>query len=160
MRKRIWITAIMLAGCAQVFAWNSAQGTGEVSIPSVPIVAGPPLQLPGQLVDLTRVANATREFASVTFSRPVRAMNVWLLGPYLIEHDTERMARGEQCTRIFRAGDRTTPVVAFHCEHLARTAAAQDTVVVVRTRVAPAEYELSEFQFAGSTLGHGLPRTR
>jgi hypothetical protein len=131
MRKRIWIVTIMLLGCAQVFAWNSAQG-----------------------------AKMTREFTKITFEQPVRAMNVWLLGSYIIEHDTERMARGEQCTRIFRAGDQTTPVVAFHCEHLDRAAVAKNTVVLRRTRVAPAEYELSEFQFADSTVGHGLPHTR
>jgi len=101
---------------------------------------------------------------------PVQAVVVWfdratwignrvLLGKYVIEHDTDRMARGKPCTHIYAAGDRNRlPVVAFHCTHLEGERAETDTVVV-RTQQ-DGSRKLLSFQFAGDSAGHGVPAAR
>lgn len=104
-----------------------------------------------------------REYAKVTFESPVRIADRVLMGTYLIEHDTARMARGEPCTHIYKIDDRRLPVVAFHCVHVerARNDGPTATITVLRepdltTRM----FRLVEFQFAGSTAGHGVPDER
>jgi len=47
----------------------------------------------------------------------------------VIEHDNDRMARGEPCTHIYAYNDRTTPVATFHCTHLERDRADEGVVV-------------------------------
>ena len=102
-----------------------------------------------------------REYAKVLFRDPVRVGRHVLMGPYVIEHDEERMAQGLPCTHIYAANDRRLPVVAFHCRHLVRQAGSKATVTLRRlpdpsTRM----FELVEFQFEGSTEGHGVPNDR
>ena len=76
----------------------------------------------------------------------------------MIEHDNDRMARGEPCTHIYAYNDQTNPVVAFHCTHLERDRAGQNTVVLHRRR--RHMQLLQEFQFAGETAAHGVPSER
>jgi hypothetical protein len=95
----------------------------------------------------------------VTFRDPVRVGDRVLMGRYVIEHDNDRMARGEPCTYIYEAGDRRLPVVMFHCTHLTRPVSSTDTVVLRRTGTYPVQ-ELREFQFAGESASHGVPVIR
>lgn len=96
----------------------------------------------------------------VVFRDPVKVGDIILMGRYVIEHDNNRMARGDPCTRIYEAADRRQPVVAFHCTHLDRPYTDTATVVL---RNAPSSYPvkaLTEFQFAGEAAAHGVPTTR
>jgi hypothetical protein len=95
----------------------------------------------------------------VTFRDPVLVGDRILLGRYVIEHDNDRMARGEPCTHIYEASDPRLPVVAFHCTHLTRPAATTATVFLRRTGTFPLQ-ELLDFQFAGETSSHGVPALR
>jgi hypothetical protein len=61
-----------------------------------------------------------RQTMTVWFHRPVKIGDRILLGQYVIEHDTVRMARNRPCTYIYAASDQRLPVVAFHCTHLKR----------------------------------------
>lgn len=103
-------------------------------------------------------AAPAREYAKVMFHHAVKVGDRVLMGPYVIEHDNDRMARGRPCTYIYAADDMRLPVVAFHCRHLHRKASERPTVTLRRLResTGPA-FELLEFQFAGSHHGHGLP---
>ena len=99
-----------------------------------------------------------RELAVVRFRDPVLVGDRVLIGKYVIEHDTERMARGLPCTHIYAAHDRRLPVVAFHCRHFERTPGPKASVTLQRvsdpsTRM----FKLVEYQFAGSSDGHGVP---
>jgi len=98
-----------------------------------------------------------RQEITVWFMRPVLVGKSILQGQYVIEHDNERMARGEPCTHIYAYNDRTKPVVAFHCTHLERTKAKTSTVVV---QTGVDLQKLQEFQFAGETAAHGVPNIR
>jgi len=96
------------------------------------------------------------QVAEVWFTRPTLVGKAILQGRYVIEHDTDRMARGEPCTHIYAYNDRTKPVVAFHCTHLERERAGQNIVVLVNA-AEPGLKRLTEFQFAGETASHGYP---
>ena len=95
----------------------------------------------------------------VTFRDPVRVGNRLLLGRYIIEHDNNRMARGEPCTHIYEASDPRLPVVAFHCTHLTRPVPSTNTVFLRRSGTYPLQ-ELLDFQFAGESASHGVPVVR
>lgn len=109
---------------------------------------------PAVVVPETAVQTTT-----VTFRDPVRVGDRILFGRYVIEHDNDRMARGEPCTHIYEASDPRLPVVAFHCTHLTRPAPATATVFLRRTGTYPLQ-ELLDFQFAGESSSHGVPVVR
>jgi hypothetical protein len=104
-------------------------------------------------------APPVRQTAEVWFHRPVVVGRSILQGRYVIEHDNNRMARGEPCTHIYAYGDQTKPVVKFHCTHLERERAGQNQVVLF-TAPDGLMQQLSEFQFAGETAAHGYPKIR
>ena len=97
---------------------------------------------------------APKETAVVKFSQPVQVMGATLRGQYLFVHEDGARARGEACTFVYK-GVVELPknlVVSFHCTPAARAKAASFTVRTVLTL--PGQYELREFQFAGSSEAH------
>ncbi|HEX8030707.1 MAG TPA: hypothetical protein VF491_19680 [Vicinamibacterales bacterium] len=95
-----------------------------------------------------------RQLTEVWFQRPVMVGRSILQGRYVIEHDNDRMARGEPCTHIYAFNDRTKPVVTFHCTHLERDRPNQN-IAVIETK--GDMQVLTEFQFAGEAASHGVP---
>jgi hypothetical protein len=103
----------------------------------------------------------TRELAKVLFRDPVKIGDRVLIGPYVIEHDNARMARGLPCTHIYAANDMRMPVVAFHCRHLDRKTNPKATVTLERLPDPTIRiFKLVEYQFQGSADGHGVPTER
>lgn len=152
MRKIVLASVLAGIGCVAVFADNSQLSNTTSSVLSVPAVTGLPSEMVGQLP-------RARQLAKLVFASPVRVMDVWLQGTYLVEHDNDRMARGEPCTHIYRVNEKK-PVAAFFCEHLHRTVTDRTTVTLKRVGVSPAAFELVEFQFENSTDAHGVPQER
>lgn len=103
-------------------------------------------------------AVSPRQTAVVWFHQPVVVGRTVLLGKYVIEHDTDRQARGEPCTHIYAAGKLTAPVATFHCTHLDATHADHDTVVLGALQ--DGLRKLVRFQFAGESAAHGYPTDR
>ena len=99
-----------------------------------------------------------RQAVYVWFQRPVLAGKHILQGRYVIEHDNDRMARGEPCTHIYAYGNRRMPVVSFHCIHLDRGLAKEHRATLASK--GDGMQQLLEFQFAGETAAHGLPSER
>jgi len=104
-------------------------------------------------------APPVRQTTEVWFHRPVLVGRAILQGRYVIEHDNDRMARGEPCTHVYAHNDRVTPVATFHCTHLERDRASQNTVVLAPTSDGSMQ-KLTEFQFGGESLAHGYPIVR
>ena len=104
-------------------------------------------------------APPVRQSAEVWFHRPIFVGRAILQGRHVIEHDHDRMARGEPCTHIYAYGNREKPVAAFHCTHLERDRADRNTVVLVPDADGRMK-RLTEFQFAGETAAHGYPTGR
>jgi hypothetical protein len=105
-------------------------------------------------------AEPGRQTMTVWFHRPVKIGDRILLGQYVIEHDTVRMARGRPCTHVYAASDQRLRVVAFHCTHLKRPAGEQPRVVLRPLGEANGMMAFAEFQFAGEDAGHGVPTGR
>ena len=114
------------------------------------LMAVAPLQNDPQL----NPAPPARQLTDIWFMQPVKFGNKILQGHYVIEHDNDRMAKGDPCTHIYRFDDRTTPVVTFHCTHLERGRVSQNTAVIITK----GDHKvMTEFQFAGETSAHGVP---
>src|SRR5262245_60136835 len=101
-----------------------------------------------------------REMMAVLFMKPVLVGTRVLLGNYVIEHDNDRMARGEPCTYIYAADDLRHAVVAFRCEHLHRPRVEQASVTVSSMFDPFGMQKIREFQFAGEAVAHGVPNSR
>ena len=104
-------------------------------------------------------APPVRQLAEVWFTQPTLIGRTIVQGRYVIEHDNNRMARGEPCTHVYAYDDLTTPVAAFHCTHLERDRADQNTVTLA-TAADGRMKVLTEFQFAGESAAHGYPTVR
>ncbi|MEY4093940.1 MAG: hypothetical protein RLZZ53_1139 [Acidobacteriota bacterium] len=103
-------------------------------------------------------APPVRQLVEVWFTQPTLVGRSILQGRYVIEHDNDRMARGEPCTHIYAFSDRTKPVATFHCTHLERDRAGKNLVALVND---PLGFKrLTEFQFAGEDAAHGYPGER
>ena len=113
---------------------------------------------PNAILPLAAEDAPIRQTAVVWFHRPVWVGDTVLMGKYVIEHDTDRQARGEACTHIYAAGDMTVPVAAFHCTHLDRKSVEKNTVVL--QSLPDGSQKLLEFQFAGEHAAHGFPTER
>ena len=98
-----------------------------------------------------------RQVMAVWFMQPVKIGDRILLGKYLVEHDNDRMARGEPCTHIYAENDRQLPAVAFHCTHLKRAASKQPSVTLRPLGEPNGMRELLDFQFANEDGAHGVP---
>jgi hypothetical protein len=102
-------------------------------------------------------APPVRQATDVWFQRPVLVGRAILQGHYVIEHDNERMSRGEPCTHLYAFNDRLRPVATFHCTHLERDRASENVVVLTNTANSSMQ-KLLEFQFAGERLAVDLER--
>jgi hypothetical protein len=98
-----------------------------------------------------------RQSAVARFWNPVLVGDRVLMGKYIIEHDTDRMAKGLPCTHIYDFYTRKL-VMAFHCTHLTGPETNKATVTIVRQ----ADYipTLTAFQFANEKDAHGVPDAR
>lgn len=100
---------------------------------------------------------AAKQYTEVWFQRATMVGKSILQGRYVIEHDNDRMARGEPCTHIYAYNDRAKPVATFHCTHLERDRANQNVVVL---QSSADMVKMQEFQFAGESAAHGVPNVR
>jgi|RhiMetdeSRZDD1v2_1073273.scaffolds.fasta_scaffold200462_3 hypothetical protein len=99
--------------------------------------------------------SSSNERATVEFPEPVRLRGVFLHGQYRVEHDEDRMAKGEDCTYIYNR--KGTLVVSFHCIPVRRPKASRFLVVVNRELSTTSAPEIKELQFSGSTEAHRIP---
>jgi hypothetical protein len=98
------------------------------------------------------------QWSLVNFIDPVLVKDQLVMGPVLIVHDSDKMARGEPCTTFYRFEPGKGPkeeLVSFHCRPVQRAFVEQTTLNVVPT-VSGCK-RLTEFQIGGDTEGHGIP---
>jgi hypothetical protein len=110
---------------------------------------------------VSNAANAAKkERAVVKFDEPVQLLGITLKGKYLFVHNDAAMATGEACTFVYegQAENVNNLVIAFHCTPAERARAGYFTVRTLPTLTG--QYELREFQFAGSTEAHLVPSHR
>jgi hypothetical protein len=95
------------------------------------------------------------ERATVEFTETVRLVDVLLKGKYLLVHDEDRMAKGEDCVYVYDAKGKL--VLSFHCTPIERPKTKEFRVVISRALSPYGPAEVKEIQFAGSTEAHRVP---
>jgi hypothetical protein len=107
----------------------------------------------------TAPATAGKQWSIVNFMSTVRVGGSFVSGRVLIVHGDAKMARGEPCTTFYRfdraAGPREE-LVSFHCKP--RRAAGVSTTKFTTVNTADGVSQLTEYQLAGDTEAHGIPR--
>ena len=99
-----------------------------------------------------------RQWTIVNFVDPVQVKDQIVMGPVLIVHDDEKMARGEACTTFYRFEPGKGPreaLLSFHCTPVAKTAVSQTTLNIVDTPTGCKR--LIEYQIGGDPEAHGIP---
>lgn len=119
----------------------------------------------GVLVPVTVATSADRvtpqrQWAIVNFEHPTKVFTEILQGPYLVVHDEAHMTRGsEPCTSFYPVGPSTDPhqaAVSFRCIPRTRPVVERFTMATEWDH-ALGLYNLTEYQFARDTEGHGVP---
>jgi hypothetical protein len=108
---------------------------------------------------ITRDRTPGQQSAMVRFEHLTCVAGEMLIGSYVIVHDKDKMARGEPCTALYRAGGRMGPldqVVSFHCIPRERKVVSSSTTTIGMNPVLGVD-TLIEYQFAGDSEGHGVP---
>jgi hypothetical protein len=99
------------------------------------------------------------KWAVVNLPEPTMINGSFVMGSVIFQHDDERMARGEPCTKIYKFEPGKSvgeELVSFHCKPRWTEAAKRFTMAAHRDhrgiRV------LTEYQFWGDPEAHGVPR--
>ena len=125
-----------------------------ISIAFVLALSGSPLPT------TARAGNAPhKDRAVAVFPEPVKLLNVFLKGEYLIVHDDALMAQGKDCTYVYewKDGGQGDLVISFHCTPAVRAKASHFTFRTAALATNPQIQELREIQFAGSREAHLVP---
>ena len=107
---------------------------------------------------VSNAANTGGKERGVTkFTEPVRLMGTELKGEYLFVHDNEAMARGDACTYVYKglAESVNNLVISFHCLPAPALRGPYFRVRVSLNMLG--QYEITEYQFAGSSEVHMVP---
>ena len=106
----------------------------------------------------TDEVRADKQWSIVNFADPVWVARTLVMGPVLIVHDSDKMARGEACTTFYRFKAGKGPsdeIVSFHCRPRQSTLAETTTFTTVSTE--PGCKRLVEYQIGGDAEVHGVP---
>ena len=101
---------------------------------------------------------AAKQWSIVNFADPVWVANTVVMGPVLVVHDSEKMARGEACTTFYRfkpGKGPTDEIVSFHCRPRQGTLVETTTFKTVSPE--PGCKRLVEYQIGGDAEAHGVP---
>src|SRR4029434_6601539 len=82
----------------------------------------------------TDLVGADKQWSIVTFADRVRVASAVVMGPVLIVHDSNKMARGEACTTFYRfkpGKGPTDEIVSFPCPPRQATLAETTMVTAV-----------------------------
>jgi len=112
---------------------------------------------------VAKAARAPVQAARVTFAEPTRVCGHFLWGNYIVVHDDGKMAIGEPCTTFYRVrdGKQTEAAISFHCIPRQRHPVSQTTITTIPQQgpsTTTRFIELVEYQIAGDTEAHGVPR--
>lgn len=100
-----------------------------------------------------------KQWSIVNLVDPVLVNRVLVSGPVLIVHDDVKMAQGEPCTTFYRFDPTDGPkdaLVSFHCKP--RRASRVETTTFKTAATDIGVKRLTEYQIAGDTEAHGVPR--
>jgi len=100
-----------------------------------------------------------KKWSVANFVDAVMVKRTLVSGTVLVVHDDAKMARGEPCTTFYRfdkVKGQQEALVSFHCKPRRAEAVGTATFATVPTDVGIKR--LVEYQLAGETEAHGVPR--
>ena len=100
----------------------------------------------------------SKQWTIVNFADPVLVKGNYVMGPVLIVHDNDKMAKGEACTTFYRFDTAKGPqevLVSFHCTP--RAGSTVDSTQIITTLTDPGCRKLVEYQIGGDSEVHGVP---
>jgi hypothetical protein len=103
--------------------------------------------------------SAHEQWSIVNFADTVVVNRKFVVGPVLIVHDDEKMARGEPCTTFYRLDPAEGPkeaLVSFHCTP--RRAKRVDATTFTTADSGVGVKRIVEYQLAGDDEAHGVPK--
>jgi hypothetical protein len=103
-----------------------------------------------------------RQSAIVYLTEPTLIGSTIVEGPVIFTHDDAKMARGEPCTTIYLFEPTKRPaeeIASFHCIPTHRKVARKFTITTRPNEALGFGCVLTEYQFAGDSEGHGVPRS-
>ena len=106
----------------------------------------------------TNGVGTDKQWSIVNFADPVQILDRIVMGPVLIVHDSDKMARGEPCTTFYRFKPRVgaqEELVSFHCRP--RQANLVETTTFTTVNTEPGCKRLVEYQIGGDAEAHGVP---
>jgi hypothetical protein len=101
-----------------------------------------------------------RQQAMVYLTEPTLIGSTIVQGPVVFTHDDARMARGEDCTKVFLfepGKGAIDEVASFHCIPTHRKVVHKFTITTEPNEALGFGCILTEYQFAGDSEGHGVP---
>ena len=101
---------------------------------------------------------ADKQWTVTNFRDPVLVAKTLVMGPVMIVHDSNKMARGEACTTFYRFKPGVGPqeeIVSFHCRPRQGTLAETTTFTTLSTDTGCKR--LVEYQIGGDAEAHGVP---
>jgi hypothetical protein len=101
---------------------------------------------------------ADKQWTVTNFRDPIRVAGMLVMGPVMIVHDSNKMARGEACTTFYRFKPGVGPqeeLVSFHCRPRQGTAVETTTFTTLSTDTGCKR--LVEYQIGGDAEAHGVP---
>jgi hypothetical protein len=113
----------------------------------------------GALASRAGDVTTSRQWTIVNFPDPVQVKDQVVMGPVLIVHDSEKMARGQACTTFYRFEPGKGPkeeIVSFHCIPQFKTAVDRTTFSFADTQNIGCK-RLVAYQIAGDAEAHGVP---
>lgn len=105
-------------------------------------------------------ADPVVKWAAVNLTDTTLIAGALVSGPVVFVHDDAKMARGLPCTSVHRFEPGKGPgeeLVAFHCKPRWGQAPGQFTQSVTTRPDGPRV--MTDYQFAGDTEAHGIPKT-
>ena len=106
----------------------------------------------------TNGVRTDKQWSIVNFVDPVYVLDKIVMGPVIIVHDSDKMARGEACTTFYRFKPGVGPkeeLVSFHCRP--RQANLVETTTFTTVNTEPGCKRLVEYQIGGDAEAHGIP---
>ena len=102
--------------------------------------------------------STNKQWAITNFPDPIMVKGTLIMGPVLVVHDSDKMARGEACTTFYRfkpGVGQQEELVSFHCRPRQSNLVEQTTFTTVS--IDPGCKKLVEYQIAGDAEAHGVP---
>lgn len=156
MRFRIFVTVAVLVGFAGVGTLLARGACASAKVCCVEDQACCEAAASSCCEQVT--STFAKQWSTLKLAQPMLVNRALISGTVLIVHDDAKMARGEPCTTFYQFDPRfgrQQELVSFHCKP---RRADKVSTTTLTTSDEPGVRRLLEYQLAGDSEAHGVPR--